>query len=438
MPMSIIKLSNALQNHESQSYTEVSLSHTTRFLQLSRLLKEFEIMWRDSVFQQPSPQWAEHYPELHEQLLALNDEALNKLETSASELHEFISERLPGYSELLGAIQLPRQNQTLNPPKFADVGIPGRKWQQITAFLSPFLQGHPSEEKQLTGHPSEELPPLNSELVDWCAGKSHLGRTAALITGNKLNAIEHDETLCRDGKLLADKMGVQANFDCADVLHRGFTFNNNQQVLALHACGDLHRKLLKEWKHSNSSKLILAPCCYEKWLKGAYKPLSQLAKDNNLHLSTDQVKLAMQETVTASMREQALMHKLQTVRLAFDILQRDIRGIDEYLPTPSLPLSAANLSVTEIFSFLANKKGLKLPELINTRDYTDKAQIRYHQLRRLQLAAQGFRRPLELWLVSDLALYLEEEMSNDIQVTLLEFCSRTLSPRNIQLTATRF
>lgn len=424
----------------------MSLSHTTRFLQLSRLLKEFEILWRDSVFQQPSPQWAEHYPELHEQLLALNDEALNKLETSASELHEFISERLPGYSELLGAIQLPRQNQTLNPPKFADVGIPGRKWQQITAFLSPLLQGHPSQQlqeqlhrhpSQLTGHPSEVIRPLDSELVDWCAGKSHLGRTAALITGNKLNAIERDKTLCKDGKLLADKMGVQANFDCADVLNQGFTFNNKQQVLALHACGDLHRKLLKDWKHSASSKLILAPCCYEKWLQGAYQPLSELAKDNNLHLSTDQVKLAIQETVTASMREQALMHKLQTVRLAFDILQRDIRGIDEYLPTPSLPLSAANWSVTEIFSFMANKKGLKLPELINITAYIDKARIRYQQIRRLQLAAQGFRRPLELWLVSDLALYLEEEVSDDILVTLQEFCPRTLSPRNIQLTASR-
>lgn len=429
----------------------MSLSHTTRFLQLSRSLTEFEILWRDSVFQQPSPQWTEHYPDLHEQLLALNDDELNKLETSASALHGFISERLPGYSELLEAIQLPRQIQTITPPKFADVGIPGRKWQQITAFLSPFLQGHPSQEsfptrtpiakytiEQLTGHPSEEINFSAPELVDWCAGKSHLGRTAALITGNKLHAIERDEALCQGGKLLADKMGVLANFDCADVLLKDFFFNNKQQVLALHACGDLHRKLLKDWKHSASSKLILAPCCYEKWLKGAYRPLSKLAKDNNLSLSTEQVKLAMQETVTASMREQTLMHKLQTVRLAFDILQREIRGIDEYLPTPSLPLSAANKPVTELFSFLANKKGLKLPELINTTDYTDKARIRYQQIRRLQLAAQGFRRPLELWLVSDLALYLEEEVSNDIQVTLQEFCSRALSPRNIQLTAARF
>lgn len=421
----------------------MALSHTERFMQLTRLLDDFAILWRDSVFQETSPKWSSHYPVLYEQLLTIDDEELCRLESSATALHHFISQTLPGYSEILDAIRLPVHHQSIQAPKFADVGVPGKKWQQITAFLSDFLQRHPSQNTQLheplpgkllPGHPSEKVKASVAELVDWCAGKSHLGRTAALITGHKLYAIERDETLCREGASLANKMGVPANFNCADVLQRNFTFNNRQQIFALHACGDLHRKLLAEWKHSDSPELTLAPCCYEKWLHGDYQPLSELAKNNNLRLSKDQVRLAMQETVTASTREQAQMHRLQTLRLAFDILQRDIRGTDEYLPAPSLPLSAANWPVTDIFTFLANKKGLKLPKLIDTEYYTNKAHSRYQQVRRLQLAAQGFRRPLELWLVSDLALYLEEA---GIQVTLQEFCPRELSPRNIQLTAFR-
>jgi hypothetical protein len=45
-----------------------------------------------------------------------------------------------------------------------------------------------------------------------------------------------------------------------------------------------------------------------------------------------------------------------------------------------------------------------------------------------------FRRPLELWLVLDRALYLEE---NGYAVQVGEFCDSQLTPRNLMVLAQR-
>ncbi|BDX05823.1 SAM-dependent methyltransferase [Planctobacterium marinum] len=360
------------------------------------------------------------YPQLADSLLELSDEQLRTLEHSPEQLHGFLHTHLAEYGSLLAAIQLPKNSRTITPPKFSDIGIPGRKWQQILAFLA-------------TPH-TNSCSTTNLELVDWCAGKAHLGRVAALIRHTPLTAIEYNSALCEEGLKLAQKSQTKAEFICADVLSSRIEFSSNQEVMALHACGDLHRKLLANWKQSDSAKLVLAPCCYEKWLKDDYFPLSTQGIEHNLNLTPAMVKLAMQETVTAPEREQILRHKLQTARLAFDILQRQVRGVDEYWQTPSLALSKAHLPVEELVQLMAQHKGLSLPAEVNYIELQCSANTRYQQSRRLGLAAQGFRRALELWLVSDLALYLEQD---DILVELHEFCERSLTPRNIQLTAFR-
>ena len=51
-----------------------------------------------------------------------------------------------------------------------------------------------------------------------------------------------------------------------------------------------------------------------------------------------------------------------------------------------------------------------------------------------ELLRSLFRRPLELWLVLDRALYLQEQ---GFQVTLGTFCAAQLSPRNLLLLAER-
>ncbi|WP_213083289.1 hypothetical protein, partial [Escherichia coli] len=59
---------------------------------------------------------------------------------------------------------------------------------------------------------------------------------------------------------------------------------------------------------------------------------------------------------------------------------------------------------------------------------------RLAEVRNLELVRGLFRRPLELWLLLDRALYLEEQ---GYRVRLGSFCDYHLTPRNILLLAER-
>jgi len=56
------------------------------------------------------------------------------------------------------------------------------------------------------------------------------------------------------------------------------------------------------------------------------------------------------------------------------------------------------------------------------------------EVRNLELLRNLFRRPLELWLLLDRALYLQEQ---GYHVKLGTFCDYQLSPRNLLLLAER-
>jgi hypothetical protein len=58
--------------------------------------------------------------------------------------------------------------------------------------------------------------------------------------------------------------------------------------------------------------------------------------------------------------------------------------------------------------------------------------LRHRESRRLQLVRQAFRRAIEVWLLCDLAAWLEKQ---GYAVTLREFCARALTPRNLLLSA---
>ena len=59
---------------------------------------------------------------------------------------------------------------------------------------------------------------------------------------------------------------------------------------------------------------------------------------------------------------------------------------------------------------------------------------RLAEVRNLELLRNLFRRPLELWLLLDRALYLQEQ---GYKVKLGTFCDYQLSPRNLLLLAER-
>ena len=122
-------------------------------------------------------------------------------------------------------------------------------------------------------------------------------------------------------------------------------------------------------------------------------------------------------------------------RLGFDLWQRRLRGVDAYLPTPSLPVAWLDKSFAQYCQDLAALKGITLTDEAagtNWPALQAAAQARLAEVRNLERVRNLFRRPLELWLVLDRALYLQER---GYEVKLGTFCAPTLTPRNVLLVA---
>jgi hypothetical protein len=121
-------------------------------------------------------------------------------------------------------------------------------------------------------------------------------------------------------------------------------------------------------------------------------------------------------------------------RLAFDLLQRQQRGLDDYLPTPSLPVAWLDKDFARYCRDLAELKGVALSGAIDWPGLEAAGGRRLAQVRNLELLRGLFRRPLELWLLLDRALFLEER---GYRVRLGTFCAHRLTPRNLLLLAER-
>ncbi|NQD91284.1 SAM-dependent methyltransferase, partial [Pseudomonas sp. CrR25] len=101
----------------------------------------------------------------------------------------------------------------------------------------------------------------------------------------------------------------------------------------------------------------------------------------------------------------------------------------------SLPSAWLAKDLADYCKDLAALKGLSAPPV--SCDWVElQAQgwARLAQVRNLELLRALFRRPLELWLLLDRALYLQEQ---GFAVRLGSFCPSHLTPRNVLLLAER-
>ena len=190
----------------------------------------------------------------------------------------------------------------------------------------------------------------------------------------------------------------------------------------------------RQVSRQQTSALALAPCCYNRMQAELYQPLSTLGHASKLQLDRDDLGLPLMATVTASARERRLRDQSMAWRLAFDILQRGLRGRDEYLSTPSLSAKWFNQSFAQWCVNLAALKGLPTVPVQNWTALEAKGWQRLAEVRNLELVRGLFRRPLELWLVLDQAVFLSEQ---GFTVELGEFCPTELTPRNLLLLAYR-
>jgi hypothetical protein len=262
-----------------------------------------------------------------------------------------------------------------------------------------------------------------------------LGRRL-LQTGQQLTCLEYDPALVASGQALSQRHQLHALHVEQDVLAASAAsmLNAGHTPVALHACGDLHVQLIRLASAASCKQLAIAPCCYNRISLNVYQPLSSAAEHSVLRLSLDDLALPMSETVTAGARVRRQRDTSMARRLAFDLLQRQLRGVDEYLPSPSLPSAWLDKPFADYCRDLAALKDLSTVAEQDWVALEAAGRQRLAEVRNLELLRGLFRRPLELWLILDRALFLIEQ---GYAVRLGTFCETPLTPRNFLLLAER-
>lgn len=443
----------------NQEHLQQQFIYSQQFSKLNQLLEKSAALWQVRAFEVNALPWAQDFPQLAEAVWALADDELDGLDAEQSLLVKALSSALSHDLMALGqdwdlsllttAIADIAITDTTKVDTAQDSGlsfddeahfsahIKGRKWQQITAFV-------------------QHLPQLNLPVLEWCAGKGHLGRLIAKARGADVVSLEWQAPLCEAGQAFADKWQLSQTFICADAFaigaeHRGITtvetpvehpsvanpltthpLTAQQQAVALHACGDLHVRLLTLAAEAGTQALAISPCCYHLIQASHYQPLSTLAQQGSLKLSRHDLQLPLQQSVIANPKQQALRHQEIAWRLGFDALQRECRQIDEYLPLPSLKQSQLSGSFTDFCQWAAETKAVNLAKNRDFEAWLDVGRQRQQLTRRIDLVAHLFRSALEQWLILDRACFLQEQ---GYGVCVGEFCANSVTPRNTLILA---
>lgn len=391
-----------------------------RFNALDHFLSEHQALWRPRPFvHYPAIPWEAEHPQLADWLKA---QSLEHAEAAHNQPH--LLQAPAPFAQLAAQAHQLSQVGELAPlptpalPARFSAGVPGRKWQQIDAF---------AHRLNFTDKPQHWL--------DWCAGKGHLGRRLA-HNGAALTCLEYNPELIKSGQQLSKKLGIEAAHIQQDVLAdtAAAQLRAHHTPVALHACGDLHTRLLQLASQVGCQQLAVAPCCYNRISTALYQPLSTSAQASALQLSIDDLGLPLSETITAGARVRRQRDQSMAWRLAFDLLQRQLRGIDAYLPIPSLPPAWLDKPFADYCQDLAALKQLPAPTTEDWQQLEHRGWKRLAEVRNLELLRGLFRRPLEVWLLLDRALFLQEQ---GYSVRLGTFCAPQQSPRNLLLLAER-
>ncbi|MFN2360473.1 MAG: methyltransferase [Marinobacter sp.] len=392
-----------------------------RWQRLNDWLVQHRELWQPAPFTDPSPAWAHRWPALAERVASLSDEDCQQLVDDPGTLASLVSRELPSlqaFNELTRVPVLaagPDPSSTL--PEVRATDMPGRKRLQSGAFACA-------------------IRPLKHDVLDWCSGKGHLARTLASLCDGTVTGLEWNRALVDDGIRLAEKFGDGVTLRHQDVMDEALSLPEGCHGVALHACGDLHRRLMRRVAGDGLPRLSFSPCCYHLTETPDYQLFSQRARnrERTLELSRDDLRLAVQETVTAPERVRQQARLIRRWRLGFDGLQRHLRGVDAYLPVPSHPPELINGGFTGFCRWAAKKKGLELPQDTNFDYWQAHGEQRMQEVRRHELVRHLFRRPMELWLVLDYAMFLQEQ---GYQVRVGTFCERQLTPRNLLIDAVK-
>ena len=386
------------------------------FHQLDDWLGRYRDFWQFQPFHERHSRWQQREPALQAQVAALSaDDRAALLQDSAGHA-AFLQPWIADSVAIEQLCELPPLAQRPLRQAGLDYAVDGRKWRQIQGFAASV--------------------PAGLRLLEWCAGKGHLGRLLAANGAVEVTALEWQAPLCQQGERLAARAGVAMAFACVDVLQQDCRqwLAGDRHALALHACGDLHHRLLHQAVAAGADGLSLAPCCFNRIADTQYRPFSRPGQASALTLARHDLKLPLRQTVTAGRRERQWRRREVSWRLAFDSLQRELRGEDSYLPLPAVPKHWLAGDFAGFAGWAAQQKALVLPAGIDWHTVEQQGEQRWHAVQQMEFVQHRFQRPLELWLLLDKALYLQEQ---GYQVTVGRFCDYRDSPRNWMIQARR-
>ncbi|MGI2259859.1 methyltransferase [Shewanella sp. GXUN23E] len=427
-------------------------THSQLLLRLAGVLSELSPLWRLRTFDCQTLIWQQKFPHLASCVTALAADELDAIDTDTSRLlatllpplHRDLAAQGWDAAQLdelqsLLAICLP-DGESPRPLALSEAELPhfsahikGRKWQQIAAFVGslPVVADERARSMQSTAGQRDEP----AALLEWCAGKGHLGRLISKTSGQPVISLEWQQPLCDAGEQFARHWQLPQRFICADAFNvPGSVFGGIAQAVALHACGDLHVTLLKQGTAAGIPAISISPCCYHLIRDTHYQFLSASGRQTGLEVTRHQLQLPLQHSVIASASARALRQKELAWRLGFDSLQRQVRGEDAYLPLPTLRQSQLSGDFMEFVHWGARAKGLDLPGELDIAAFETIGWQRISLVRRLDLAAHLLRAPMEHLLLLDRVCFLEEQ---GYQVTLQSFCPASVTPRNALISAAK-
>ncbi|ENM5761671.1 methyltransferase [Vibrio mimicus] len=397
----------------------------SQFTLLDSFLTQTQPFWRYEAFHACRAEalpWGVQYPALDQWLNSLSLQEIEEYKADPERLTQILTEFFPSLAEIKGTMTVakPPYMPSLPLPKHFDKGIPGRKWQQIEAMGKVLIAHHQGK-----------------QWLEWCSGKGYLGRILASVSQQPVVSFEYQAELCHSGQQEADALKLPMRFVQGDAFANDSVnlFEQVTHAVALHACGDLHVRMLQYATSAGVEAISFSPCCYHLTHDEHYQAMSSVAQNSVLKLTRQELRLPLQETVTGGERVKRHRQQEMIYRLGFDALLSQQFGFSSYVSVPSIQKSQLSLGFAAFCVWASKEKSISLD--LECADFAYFEHIgfqRFWQMERVSLVQEGFRRLLEIWLVLDKALYLQEK---GYHVSVSEFCERQVTPRNLVVNAHR-
>ena len=403
-------------------YSELSKprNHLNLLQSGAAILVETRRYWDFNAFTQKPA----HIEQATKKIAHLNEAELWALDNDVQQQAYYFSKDFPSLFDWLARSEpMPVNTVTLPAiPFWLHTDIPGRKWQQIQLFCAA----------------SRHQTPRNTvaPAIEWCAGKGHLGRLHCWLHEQPVVSIEWQKSLCEQGQQHANKLKLAQHFINADIHKLPLSAElDSPYWMALHACGDLHCDFLHTAVQHQAAAIALAPCCYHRQKAPHYQALSQAAQESSLPntLNLQALRLAQQNQVTAGNRERKQRARELNWRFGYENLRQIQQPNTSYKNLPSTQKQSFE-NFEQFCQWAAEYHQLTLPFNTQWQHFEDVGKQERLFMMQRDAVRHCFRRPLELWLALDKAVFLEER---GYTATLQNFCENEISPRNLLLLANR-